>query len=57
MICGPKKQPQNVDVTAFQCTNFGLLSLYRHETRRITFCLVVDDFAIKHFGADDKTHL
>ena len=31
--------------------------MYRHIKYRTTFCLVVDDFAVKHFGAAAKKHL
>jgi Reverse transcriptase (RNA-dependent DNA polymerase) len=31
--------------------------LWKHETRPITFTLVVDDFGIKYINADDKNHL
>mmetsp|Transcript_25840 Transcript_25840/g.36772 ORF Transcript_25840/g.36772 Transcript_25840/m.36772 type:complete len:290 (-) Transcript_25840:243-1112(-) len=31
--------------------------LWKHETRSIKFCLVVDDFGIKYTNPDDVTHL
>jgi hypothetical protein len=31
--------------------------LWRHETRAIRVCLVVDDFAIKYINEDDAKHL
>jgi len=31
--------------------------LWRHKTRDITFCLVVDDFGVKYTNKDDATHL
>ena len=31
--------------------------IYRHATLNTTFCLVVDDFAVKHFGKAAKDHL
>eukprot|EP00978_Attheya_sp_CCMP212_P036552 scaffold166612_cov63-Attheya_sp.AAC.1 len=31
--------------------------LFRHETRPITFCLVVDDFGIKYVGQEHADHL
>jgi hypothetical protein len=31
--------------------------LFRHETRPITFCLVVDDFGIKYVGKEHADHL
>ena len=31
--------------------------LWQHETRRITFCLVMDDFGVKYINNDDVAHL
>jgi hypothetical protein len=31
--------------------------LWRHSTRDITFCLIVDDFAVKYIHEDDAKHL
>ena len=31
--------------------------LWRHKTRKITFCLCVDDIGIKYFHKDDVNHL
>ena len=33
------------------------LSIWKHETRPISFCLCVDDFGIKYFHKDDAQHL
>lgn len=30
---------------------------WKHTTRPISFCLVVDDFAVKYIGRDDANHL
>ena len=32
-------------------------SLYRHLTRPIAFCLVVDDFGVKYVGKEHALHL
>ena len=34
----------------------GTSGLWRHKTRKIVFCLYVDDFVIKYFNNDDITH-
>mmetsp|Transcript_36855 Transcript_36855/g.52083 ORF Transcript_36855/g.52083 Transcript_36855/m.52083 type:complete len:159 (+) Transcript_36855:179-655(+) len=34
-----------------------ILGLWKHATRDITFCLVVDDFRIKYTNKDDLNHL
>jgi hypothetical protein len=31
--------------------------MWRHKTRKTTFCLCVDDFGIKYFSQDDAMHL
>ena len=33
------------------------VGLWKHDKRKITFCLCVDDFGIKYFHADDVHHL
>ena len=33
------------------------LGLWKHKTRRTTFCLCVDDFGVKYFNDSDKQHL
>ena len=33
------------------------VGLWKHRTRKITFCLCVDDFGIKYFDRDDAKHL
>ena len=33
------------------------VGLWHHKTRPTTFCLCVDDFAIKYFSQDDAQHL
>ena len=35
----------------------NILELWKHTTRRTTFCLCVDDFGIKYFSQDDINHL
>ena len=32
-------------------------SLFHHKTRAVTFCLIVDDFGIKHIHKHDVQHL
>jgi hypothetical protein len=34
-----------------------ILGLFKHETRPISFCLVVDDFGIKYVGKEHAEHL
>ena len=31
--------------------------LWKHTTRRIIFCLCIDDFGIKYYNKDDAIHL
>ena len=35
----------------------GSLNMWKHATRKITFCLCVDDFGIKFFDRQDVEHL
>ena len=35
----------------------GSLGMWKHKTRRTTFCLCVDDFGVKYFSKEDVQHL
>ena len=35
----------------------GTAGIWKHSTRQTTFCLCVDDLAIKYYNQDDLTHL
>jgi hypothetical protein len=47
---------RHLDISGYSpCKHMA--GLWRHKTRAITFCLVMDDFAVKYIDKDDAIHL